>query len=135
AGGFMVGIEAWPLPADGLDAEEVASLTQRFFRVLVATRNQGHGQTVRTQLEEPIAEVEAARGPAQRLVLMADYLFERAPMRRDVLVAEHAGEVRDMVADALDLMEQGLPQGPGAVRGPMRAYLQEAAGQGLADMA
>ncbi len=136
AGGFMAGVDPWPLAAGEVEAAQVDALVRRFYRILLATRGDAlDAGGLREAVEGPIGELEAARGPAQRLLLMSDYLFERPGMRHEVLMAEGAAEVRDMVEDALELMEQGFPPGPGLVRAPITAYLQEVAGAGLADLA
>ena len=133
-GGWLARTAPWPYArAEQLDADAVLASTRRFYRALVVTRGEDEAG-LQEALEGPITELEAAGSPLRRLLLMADYLYERADVRQLILVADGADEVQGLVEDALELLERGTPPGKGAVRGPLRAYFAASARDGLGSL-
>lgn len=128
--GWVARCSPWPLTLGELTAEDVAALTNRFLRVLLATRNSDPASDepdgAMEQLEQPIADLVAAPSDAIRLLLLADYLFEEPGVRAAVLSAADASVVHDLAASALELAERDVGHSPGALRGPLATYLRAA---------
>lgn len=132
--GWRAAVAPWPLEKGALDPEEVSTFVRRFYRALLSSRSGDAGE-IRLEVERPVADLEGAPTAVTRLVLLADYLFERPDVRLQVLVAESAAEVRDLVADALDLVEEGLPKGEGPAKDALRSWLQAVSREGVTEMA
>jgi len=130
-GGWQATISPWAYERPALEAVE--DLVHRFYRALLVTRDPDP-EGLREQLERPIQELEATDDDLTRLLLLADYLFDSATARKAVLVADSAGEVRDLVADALELIEEGLPKGAHVVRPAIKAYLHAVSREGLGQL-
>ncbi len=130
-GGWQATITPWPYERTAL--EGVGELVQRFYRALLVTRDPDP-IGLREQLERPIQELEAAEDDLTRLLLLADYLFDSPHARSAVLVAAQASEVYDLVGDALQLIEEGLPTGAHVVRPAIKAYLHAVSQEGLGQL-
>lgn len=132
--GWTGEVAPWPLQSGDVEPGQVADLLARFYGVLLASTT-ADMDDLASRIERPVDELEGTQNPVMRLMLMADYLFERPDVRHAVLMAEGADTVRDMVADAIELLEAGLPHGARVIRSTLQAYLQDRAQAGLADLA
>ena len=134
AGGWEAAATSWPIEAAGVPAADVEALASRFYRALLVSRG-ADSEGIRAQVEGPISEIEARRDlPVERLMLLADYLFDSGQSRQASLLVADGAELCDQVTDALDLLDTGLPGGRRAVGESLRVYLQEAAEDGLGSM-
>lgn len=132
--GWIGSVEGWSYASEGFESGAVGEIVSRFYKVLLATRGE-HVDGIREQIEDPVHEIESAEGALHKLLLVADYVYERPDMRQALLEAEAAQQLVELVIDALDILEQGVPTGPGHLRQPISLYLQEGAGRGIADLA
>ena len=132
--GWRAEVEGWPYDPAGVTAEAASELAVRFYRVLLATRplESGDAAELVKSVDEPVGEIVEAGNSTQRLLLLADYLFEQPDVRFQVLTADTLEEVEAVVGDALELIEQGFPGGPGLAREPLRRYITA---RGLGDLA
>ena len=130
AGGGMSEIAPWSYERDepgpggdaNISAGEISELLRRFYRLLLVSRSQSRLAPPQ-HLEDLVFELEEAESDTQRLLLMADQLFERRDVRAGIVTADTLVEVRDIVSDALELMEQGLPRTKGAIRQSLASYV------------
>ena len=130
-GGWLGTFSPWAY--ERTDLSGVRSLLQDFYAALLVTFGSGEG-AVQEQLEQPVKELENAEDDFSRLFLLADYLFDSAPARRAILEAHTTQSVQETVADALELIGEGLPKGPKAVRPGLLAYIQDASKEGLGQL-
>jgi hypothetical protein len=127
-GGWIATVSPWPYERSDLSA--LRDLLKRFYSALLVTLGEGGG-AVQEQLQQPVKELEGAEDDFTRLFLLADYLFDSATARRAVLEAPSTQFVHEMVSDALELIGEGLPKGPKAVRPGLLAYIEDASSKGL----
>jgi hypothetical protein len=131
AGGWTGTVSPWPYERSELS--DVKALLQSFYSALLVTFAEGEG-ALQEQVEQPVKELESAEDDVTRLFLLADYLFDSPTARRSILEAPSTQMVQEMVSDALELIAEGLPRGPKAVRPGLLAYIEEASRTGLGQL-
>ena len=118
-----------PWPYERSDLEKVNALVERFYRILLVTRDPDD-EGMKTQLEEPISELEELEDEVDRLFLLSDYLFDSEDVRREVLKADSTAHILEKVSKTMDMLESELPASPKSVRHALMNYLDAASNQG-----
>ena len=130
-GGWSASVSPWPYERG--DIGDVQALVRRFYQALLVSLADDT-DAIQEQIEAPVKELEGTDDELTRLFLLADYLFDSPSARRAILEATSALQVQEMVSDALELISEGLPSGPKAVRPPLLAYLNATAAHGIGEL-